>query len=83
MTEVLQDLEGANVIVGAIIVWGENMQRHNNRLRKVLQKVIVYIVKLSPEWFQLGKEKIYYVISKDSLKADPEKVSVIKEITSE
>ena len=51
MTEVLQDLEGANVIIGAIIVWGENMQRHNNRLRKVLQKVIVYIVKLSPEWF--------------------------------
>ena len=49
MTEMLQDIEGANVIVDDFIVWDEDIQQHDNRLRKVLQKVKEYNVKLNSE----------------------------------
>ena len=49
MTEMLQDIEGANVTVDDIIVWDEDIQQHDNRLRKVLQKVKEYNVKLKSE----------------------------------
>ena len=76
MTEIFQNIGDDNVIVDDIIVSGEDMQQHDNRLRKVFQKVKEYNVNLNSAKCQLRKEEVNYVghiISKDDLKSDPEK----------
>ena len=83
MTEMLQGIEGAHVIVDDILVWGENMEQHDERLKQVLDRIEQNNLKLNRDKCQLRKEEVEYVghkISKDGLKVDPEKVRAIKEM---
>ena len=82
MTEMI-DIVGARVIVDDILVWGENMEQHNERLKRVLDRVKQNSLKLNLSKCQLRKEEFSYVghrIRKDGLKVDPEKVRAIKEM---
>ena len=79
----IEELEGARVIVDDILVWGENMEQHDERLKRVLDRVKQDNLKLNFNKCQLRKEGISYVghmISKDGLKVDPEKLRAIKEM---
>ena len=83
MTEMIEDIEGARVIVEDILLWGENMEQHDERLKRVLDLVKQNNLKLNFSKCQLRKEEVSYVghrISKDWLKVDPEKVRAIKEM---
>ena len=46
-TELMEDIEGAEVIVDDILIWGATIQEHDERLRKVLDRARQCNLKLS------------------------------------
>lgn len=49
MSQTFEDLEGVEVIVDDILIWGENEQQHDKRLEKVLQCIRERNIKLNLE----------------------------------
>jgi hypothetical protein len=81
MTKLMEDIEGAEVIVDDILIWGATIQVHDERLRKVLDRVRQCNLKLSKSKCKFRKDEVEYVehiISKHGLKPDPEKVRAVK-----
>ena len=79
MTEMIKDIEGACVIVDDILVWGENMEQHDERPKRVLDRVKQNNLNLNFSKCKLRKEEVSYVghrISTDWLKVDPEKIII-------
>ena len=84
MSQVLEDIDGAEAIVDDILVWGRDIQEHDARLKKVLDRVKEVNLKLNPKKCQIRKEEIPYVghlLTKDGLKPDPEKIRAVQEMT--
>ncbi len=48
MSQTFEDLEGVEVIVDDILVWGENEQQHDERLEKAMQRIRERNIKLNP-----------------------------------
>ena len=83
MTEIFQDIEGCEVIVDDIIIWGEDEDQHDRRLKRVLDRVREKNLKLNPDKCEFRKSSITYcghVLSEKGLQADPEKVRAVKEM---
>ena len=81
MTELMEDIEGAEVIVDNILIWGAIIQEHDERLRKVLDRVRLCNLQLSKSKCKFRKDEVEYVghiISKHGLKPDPENVPAVK-----
>ncbi len=49
MSQTFEDLEGVEVIVDDILVWGENEQQHDERLEKAMQRIRERNIKLNPD----------------------------------
>lgn len=49
MSQMLEDITGAEVMTDDILVWGSTIEEHDHRLRKVLQRVKEYNLKLSKD----------------------------------
>jgi hypothetical protein len=58
---VLEDNDGAEAIVDDILVWGKDIQEHDARLKKVLDRVQAVNLKLNQKKCQIRKEEIAYV----------------------
>lgn len=83
MTEMIEDIEGAEVIVDDILVWGATVEEHDERLKRVLEKVKQYNLKLGQEKCQFRQESVDYVghtITKEGLKTSPEKSRAVREM---
>ncbi|VDI70439.1 Hypothetical predicted protein [Mytilus galloprovincialis] len=83
MTEIMENIEGAEVIVDDILIWGSTIQEHDERLKKVLDRARQCNLKLSKSKCQFRKNEVDYVghiISKDGLKPDPEKVRAVQKM---
>ncbi len=81
MSQTFEDLEGVEVIVDDILVWGENEQQHDKRLEKVMQRIRERNIKLNPEKCTFKANEVSYMghlLTADGLKPDPEKVAAIK-----
>jgi hypothetical protein len=80
-SQMLDDIEGVEVIVDDVLVWGENEKQHDERLAKVLDRA-------RQRNFNFNKDKCHFrmtevsyighVLSKDGLKVDPQKVAAIE-----
>ena len=84
MSQVLEDIDGAEAIVDDILVWGKDIQEHDARLKKVLDRVQEVNLKLNQKKCQVRKEEIAYVghlLTKDGLKPDPEKIGAVQAMT--
>ena len=84
MSQVLEDIDGAEAIVDDFLVWGRDIQEHDARLKKVVDRVKEVNLKLNPKKYQIRKEEIPYVgylLTKDGLKPDPEKIRAVQEMT--
>ena len=80
MSQVLEDIDGAEAIVDDILVWGRGIQEHDARLKRILDRFQDVNLKLNQKKFQIRKEEIAYVghlLTKDGLKPDPEKVRAV------
>ena len=47
MLQMLEDIDGAEAIVDDILVWGNDIQEHDARLKKVLDRVQEVNLKLN------------------------------------
>lgn len=74
------DIEGVEVYIDEIIVWGSTMLEHDKRLKQVLEKAKLSGLKFNKEKCQFGIREVKYVghiLSSEGIKPDPEKVRAI------
>ena len=83
MSEIFSGIEGVEVIVDDLLIWGENQQQHDERLKQVLDRARQKNLKLNKEKSQIALSEISYIghiLSKEGLKPDPRKVQAITEM---
>ena len=61
MSEMIEDIEGADVIMDDILVWGTTIEEHDRSLKIVLDKARKYNLKPSPNKTEFRKKQILYV----------------------
>ena len=85
MSEMIKDIEDAEVIIDGILVWGTTIEEHDQRLKIVLDKARKYNLKLSPNKKEFRKKQIWYVghvLSSEGLglKPDYEKLKAVEQM---
>lgn len=81
MTQLFDDLEGCEVIVDDLLVWGRNTEEHDQRLRKVLDRARQCNVKLNKDKCQLRQDTVTYIghqLTAEGLKPDQKKVEAVE-----
>ena len=79
MSEMIEDIEDAEVIMDDILIWGTTLEEHDKRLKLVLDKAMKYNLKLSPNKTEFHKKQIRYVghvLSSEGLKPDKKKLNL-------
>jgi transposase InsO family protein len=80
MSEIFEDIEGVQVLVDDILVWGTTNEEHDTRLEKVLQRTRLRNLKLNKDKSQIRMKEITYaghIFSEHGIKPDPKKVQAI------
>ena len=80
MVHLFQDIEGVEVIVDDLVVWGGDVEQHDVRLKQVLDRGRERNLKLNREKCQFRVSEVHYVghvLSADGVKPDPQKVEAI------
>ena len=80
MADMFRDIDGVEVVVDDLLIWGETDEQHNKRLKQVLKRVRQRNLKLNKSKCQLKLNEISYVghvFSKDGLKPDPKKTKAV------
>ena len=83
MSELFADVEGAEVMVDDLLVWGKDDEEHDARLKQVLTRAREVNVKFNAKKCKIKQEEVPYVshvLSEDGLKPDPEKIRAVKEV---
>ena len=81
MSQMVEDIEGAESIIDDILVWGATVEEHDMRVKRVLQKAKQYNLKLSRSKCEIRRSELKYVghlLTQDGVKPDPEKVRAVK-----
>ena len=82
-SEMFEDIEGIEVIVDDILVWGSTVEEHDARLERVLERTQERNLKLNKDKSQIRLKEISYVghiLSQDGIKPDPRKVQAIMKL---
>ena len=85
MSEIFEDIEGVEVVVDDILVWGASEEEHDTRLEKVLQHAQSRNLKLNKDKSQIKRKEISYIghtLSEQGIKPDPKKVQAIRDMRS-
>jgi len=80
MTQMFEDIQGTEVVVDNILVWGENKQQHDVRLIQVLKRAHHQNLKLIKSKCQIRKQQITYlghILTNQRLKPDPKKTLAV------
>jgi len=83
MSEMFEDIEGVEVVVDDILVWGENEQQHDARLSQVLERARLRNLKLNKTKCQMKKKQIAYlghILTNQGLQPDPKKVQAVRDM---
>lgn len=78
--QIIEDLDGTDVYIDDIIVFGDTLEEHNRRLEEVLKRLSAYNFKLNKSKSKFCVSEIKYlghIITKEGLKVDHEKVQAI------
>lgn len=85
MTETLQGLQGVAVYMDDIVVHGKDMEEHDLRLQKVLERVESAGLKLNKEKCKLRQKQLSFlgqVVDAAGVRPDPAKVQAIRELAA-
>ena len=87
MSTVLSGMQGLKCLVylDDIIVYGETLQIHNDKLREVFARLRLHNLKLQPVKCEFLRKDVTYLVHKLTalgLRRDPEKVSAVKNFPS-
>ena len=83
MSQIIEDIEGTEVIMDDILIWDRTMAEHDQRLKRVLNKAREYNLKLSPSKCEFRKSEITYVghtLSSEGLKPDSDKLRAVEQM---
>ena len=61
MLKMFEDIEGVEVVVDDVLIWGETEDQHDSRLVKVLEQARSQNLKLNRTKFQIKKNEITYL----------------------
>jgi hypothetical protein len=83
MTTVLSGLQGIKCLVypDDIIIFGESLEIHNEKLRDVLARLRKYNLKLQPDKCEFLRKEVAFlghIVTEDGVKPDEKKVEVVK-----
>jgi hypothetical protein len=84
MKQLLEGLEGVDVIMGDMLVWGENNEQHKERLIKLLERLRAIGLQLNKDKCKIGLTEVPYIghlLSEQGVKPDPSKVDAIINIS--
>ena len=83
MLETLEGLEGVEVFMDDILVYGTSMEQHDARLERVLQRVESAGLKLNKEKCSLRQSQLRFLghlIDQSGVRPDPDKVEAISKL---
>ncbi|GFO36838.1 Pol polyprotein [Plakobranchus ocellatus] len=81
--EAFEDIEGVETDIDDILVWGKNTKKHDERLRKILNRYRKINLTLSEKKCHFDKEEITYLghkLTQDGVQPDKDKVKAITAI---
>ena len=81
MAEMFENIEGVEIVVDDILVWGETEEQHDARLIQVLEQARARHLTLNEAKCHIKKQEVSYIghiLSKEGLKPDPKKTQAIK-----
>lgn len=61
LSHLFQDIEGVEVIVNDLVVWGKDVEQHGVRLRQVLDRCCEHNLKLNREKCRFLVSQVHYV----------------------
>ena len=82
-TKIFEDIQGAEIFVDDILIWGKDEEEHNNRLKQALQRARDINLKLNAEKSKIQTTEVTYIghiMSSIGMKPDPSKIKAIKDI---
>ncbi len=85
MKQLLEGLDGVEVIMDDILVWGKNMVQHDERLIQLLERLRAIGLQLNKGKCKIGLAEIPYIghlLSEQGVKPDPSKVDAIVNMPS-
>ena len=78
-----EDIQGVEMVVQDLLIWGENREEHDERLIQVSQRALLRGLKLNKAKCQFRQQEINYIahiLSKDGKKPDPRKTESITQV---
>ena len=83
MPQMFEDIEGVEVVVDEILVWGENEQQHDARLVQVLERAQHRNLTLNKTKCQMKRQRIAYlghILTSQGLQPDPKKIQTVTDM---
>ena len=80
MSEMFEDIDGVEVVVDDLLIWGTTEAQHDARLERVLQRAQQRNLKLNQDNSQIKLKQITYighVLGEDGIQPDPGKISAV------
>lgn len=74
------DLEGTEIYIDDILVWGKNLEEHDRNLEKVIERARKLNVKFNKDKLQYRVQEVRFlghIFSKDGIRSDPKRVEAI------
>ena len=83
MSQMFEDIEGVEVVVDDILVWGDNEQQHDARLVQVLERARHRNLTLNKTKCQMKRQRIAYlghILTSQGLQPDPKKIQAVTDM---
>ena len=83
MSELFEDVDDGKALVDDLLIWGENNDKHDARLKQVLNRAREVNLKFNAKKCRIRQEEVPYVghvLSKEGLKPDPEKIRALQQM---
>ena len=80
LAQTFEDIEGCEVIVDDLLVWGKDEEEHNQRLKKVLERAAEVDLRFNKEKCKCNKKEVKYVghtFGSDGLRPNPDRIQAI------
>ena len=81
MSQMVKDIDGCEAVMDDIVVWGKDQTEHDQRLKKVVDKAKSCGLKFNKDKCKFRQDQISYVLSGEGLKADPEKIRAVQDMS--
>lgn len=85
MRQILDDLDGVDVYIDDILIWGKTKQEHDKRLKNVFDRLRQENIKLNKDKCKIDVQQLKYlghIISKDGITLDDSRIKAIVSMKS-